>query len=344
MQRAEAMAKKWNGDATPAEKLLLLFTTLLFGKRPFSLTELSSSSRLNASKATVLRLLRQLEQSGAGLLIKEKRGRESFYSLERQGRPDLAPNPEGIAQLALCRDLVFHLLPKNFQEETAQTLALLGSGREDASAASLARGRLDYTNFQEIFAALEQAIRKRVVCSIVYRAAGKIEAVKHLFAPMRILANREAVYIEGWLMDGPDKRRHDDPVRLALQRFQACELTGYTSEKLPMPPETGGELLGMMPGEAFTARIWFARDVADYIGERIWSAGQKLERLEDSSVILTVEMANYTEALAWVLGFGRKAVALEPDWFAREIRRELRAAALNYRKAREKTNGEESSK
>lgn len=113
------MAKKWDGDTTSSEKLLLLFATLLFNKRSFSIAELSSPSCLNASKATTLRLLRHLENSKIGILTREKRGRESYYRLEHGQTPGLAPNPEGVAQLAFCRDLVLHLLPENMRGETA---------------------------------------------------------------------------------------------------------------------------------------------------------------------------------------------------------------------------------
>ena len=58
------MGKKWDGDATPAEKLLSLFSMLLFNNRAYSLSELSGLDKLNMSKASVSRLVRQLEHSG----------------------------------------------------------------------------------------------------------------------------------------------------------------------------------------------------------------------------------------------------------------------------------------
>lgn len=334
------MAKKWDGDTTSSEKLLLLFATLLFNKRSFSLGELSSPSCLNASKATTLRLLRQLENSKIGMLLREKRGRESYYRLEHSQTSGLSINPDGVAQLALCRDLVFHLLPENMREETAQILARLGGRSETAqslTAVSLVKGQIDYAPFQGIFTALERAIRKRLVCRVAYLAAGRNEAREYLFAPLRLLASQESLYIEGWLLedDNPGKRKYSDPLRLALQRFQSCELTEFTSEKLPQLPQAQNNLLGMLEYEPFTATVWFAPEAAQYVAERRWSKDQRLERKEDGSVVLTVWMANFHEALAWVLSFGQKAVVRDPDWFAREVRRELREASRNYRKPRQ---------
>lgn len=340
------MAKKWDGDVTPSEKLLLLFTILLFNRRAFSLSELSSPAYLNASKPTVSRLLRQLEHSGAGILIQEKRGRESYFRLEHKQAPGLAVDTEGIAMLALCRDLAFPLLPEHIRTETAHTLALLGGRSAEAQtldAASLVKGRVDYAPFQKIFSIIEGAIRKKVVCSISYLASSNAEARQHLFAPLRLLCSQESIYIEGWLLEqgNPCKRKYDDPLRLALQRFQACEQTEISSAQLPSLPQISNETLGLMDYDPFTARIWFAPEAANYIAERSWSKGQTLERGEDGSVVLTVRMANYAEALSWVLGFGKKAVVMEPAWFAREVRGELRAAARNYKKKiAEGLNGE----
>lgn len=331
------MAKKWDSDATSSEKMLLLFATLLFNKRPFSLSELSSPACLNASKATTLRLLNRLENTKFGILKREKRGRESWYSLEHNQVSAIMPNPEGIAQLALCRDLVFHLLPDKMRDETAQTIAALSGRTTNVTplpAVSLVKGQIDYAPFKNTFSMLERAIREKIVCRIIYRAPGNAKARVHIFAPLRLLASQECLYIEGWLLkeDNPDKRKHTDPVRLALQRFQACELTEYSSSRLPSLPLVQTDLLGIMEYEPFTAKIWFAASAASFVEERIWSREQKLQKQQDGSVILTVLMANYNEALSWVLGFGKKAIVQEPQWFAKEVRRELREATRNYQK------------
>lgn len=214
------MASKWNGDATSAEKLLLLFVTMLFNPRSFSLGELSSS--LNASKTTVLRLLRQLESSGAGVVIREKRGRELWCRLKRGDAPACAVNPDEIARLALCREFALPLLPENLRGETAMTLAKLGAPSVGpAIAGSFAKGWIDYGPFEEIFSTLEKAARERLVCRISYMAAGKDAPREHFFTPQRFLASHEAIYVQGWLLqdENPERIKYGDPLRLPLQRF-----------------------------------------------------------------------------------------------------------------------------
>lgn len=340
------MAKKWNSDATSSEKLLLLFATLLFNDRAFSLAELSSSERLNASKATVLRLLRQLESAKIGVIIREKRGRESFYRLEHNSPPAFSLNPEALSQLALCRDLILHLLPENLRDNTAMALARLGSLTKTIPclpAASLVRGRIDYDPFQGILSDLEKAIREKMVCKIVYRAAQKQEERTHLFAPKRLLAYHETIYAEGWLLDDetPAQRKYDDPLRLALQRFKSCELTGISSGDFPELPALQDNSFGFFVEEPFMAKIRFSGDIAYYIMERTWSRNQLIEKHQDDSVTLTLEIANFREGLSWVLGFGENAVVMEPDWFVKEVRRALRHAARNYRRQNEAAETEQ---
>lgn len=341
MLRVLPMAKKWDSDATPSEKLLLLFVLLLFNNRPFSLSELSSTW-LNASKATVLRLLGQLESAKIGVLKREKRGRESYYSLDHDRPPDFSLNREAIDQLSLCRDFILYLLPKKMQHDTAMTIgrlaALAGNGgRHEAGSVggSLTKGRIDYSPFQEIFSTLENAVKNELVCNVAYLASRNSEPREYLFAPKRLTAYRETIYAEGWLLtsDNPPRMKYDDHLRLALQRFRACALTAYSSAGLPAIPQQKNELLGIVEDEPFMARIWFSGEVASYVAERIWSGSQQVEKAEGGSVILTLHIANFLEGLSWVLGFGDNAIVREPEWFVREVRRTLRRAARNYRRA-----------
>ena len=72
------MPKKLDPDARPSEKLLKLFSTMLFSDRAFSLVELASI--LGCSKPTVLRLITNIDA-------------------------------DGIDRLLLCRDFLLHLQP-----------------------------------------------------------------------------------------------------------------------------------------------------------------------------------------------------------------------------------------
>ena len=326
------MGRKWDGDATPAEKLLSLFSLLFFNDRAFSLTELSAPDKMNMSKPSVSRMIERLERSGIGNIRREQRGREAYFRMERPARlPAVCLNAEALGQLALCRELLANLLPAAMQREIQSGLGQMAALAPKGSAgllsgigAGIAKGRIDYAPFREIIHALTQAIREKKACLVRYRAAGSGEEKEYAFAPKRLLAFHEGLYADGWHVTvtagGSVEQRFGDATRLAVQRMRSCVLTGHSAASLPDPPMPGGASFGFVEEEPFDAVIRFAPSAADYAAERKWSAGQAMERCEDGSLILRAAMGNEFECLSWVLGFGESAEILEPDWLRKDMK------------------------
>lgn len=65
-----------------------------------------------------------------------------------------------------------------------------------------------------------------------------------------------------------------------------------------------------------------------YVGERIWSEGQRMERTPDGSLILSLKASSRAEIVSWVLSFGTNAELLEPA----DLREELRNISRNLSK------------
>ena len=334
------MPSKWDRDATPAGKAVALFTMLLFNNRAFSLTELSSPDRLNVSKPTVLRLIKQLEQACVGNIRRELRGREAWYRLERPARvPDVSLNAEGLSQLALCREFLASLLPGAMQREIQASLdhmaAFLPRGEREfhgGVGAAVSKGRIDYTPFQGTIAILMQAIREARVCLVQYRAALGGKTKEYDFAPKRLLACRESLYAEGWIVTpkGTAEALYDDPCKLAVHRFQDCVLTVRSSKDVPDIPPPSTEAFGVMEDEPFAVAVRFDASAAVYVAERQWSDRQRVEEHGDGSITLHAQMFNGDECIAWVLGFGDAAEVLEPAWLRREIKQTIGRMKARY--------------
>ena len=264
------MAKKWDSDATPAGKALALFTMLLFNNRAFSLTELTGQDRLNVSKASVARLIKQLERARVGNIQREQRGREAFFRLERPARiPAISLDAEGLAQLALCRDFLVGLLPeamhKDIQGSLNQMAAFLPRDSRTLPSglgAAISKGRIDYTPFQDMIATLIRAIHENRVCAVRYRAALGGKEKEYDFAPKRLLAYHESLYAEGWHVSekGAVEVLYDDTSRLAVHRLKECVLTRRSSENVPDIPPPGTEALGVT--------VRFDASAATYVAER----------------------------------------------------------------------------
>lgn len=335
------MGKKWNQDAKPAEKLLALYTILLFG-RAVSLTELSTE--LNCAKQTVSRLITQLEASRYGKVIRLKKGHQVFYQLDGPERlPKFSLNAEGLRQLALCRDFAAHLLPENMRQNVEATLkqaaAFLSDSEKEKgnnlhpTGYAIVKGRINYTDFQEQLNALWQAIQASRVCDILYQPSFYKEASRFEYAPKGLIIYNNTYYIRGWIVTekGTAHNVSDTPHTLALHRCKEVILTKRTSAHLPEPPNEHPGAFGFIDNVPFEASIHFHKDAATYIAEREWSEEQKVEIQEDGSVILSVVVRSLDEFIAWILTFGDKSEVIKPDWLRKEVAEKIFRLSNNYR-------------
>ena len=319
------MGKKWS-DAKPAEKLLGLYTILLVATRQYSHTELSEM--LCCSKAALTRLLAQLEGSHFGKVQRSSRGREAVNQVEKPPRlPTVCLNAEGLAQLALCRELLTNLLPETMHKEMEislrQAVAFLPQGSQqpqDHIGTSLSKGRIDYKPFQTTLGIVLQAIRENKVCAITYKGAALAEQKSFDFAPKLMIGFRESLLVQGFIVKdkGTAMPVYEKPTTLALHRIKACTATRREA-CVPDIPEPDNATFGIMEGDPFTAVVRFAPTAATYVAERQWSAQQTIEFHDDGSLTLHVQGQSVPEFLSWVLSFGKAAEVLSPEWLRNEV-------------------------
>jgi predicted DNA-binding transcriptional regulator YafY len=332
------MGKKKNPDASPGEKLLALYCTLLYSRREMSLSELAAS--LTCSKQTIGRLINKLESSSYGKVVRRLRGREAYYALARPEKnlPQLPLDAEGLAQLVLCRDFMVHLLPKDMRRTITRTLNLTaaylpeGQGIPPEIGLGLAKGAIDYTPHQDKLQALRKAISDGRLCAVSYQADRSRPARSYDFAPKKLLAYQGSLRVLGWIVDGrtPARAKHEDPSLLFVQRFSKVMPLKKSGRHLPDPPAEEGTF-GLMADEVFKARVCFKGEATTYVEERTWSAEQSFKRRPDGSLVLTFKARSRLEVLSWVLSFGARAEILAPGWLRAEMVRAVRALSLAYK-------------
>jgi predicted DNA-binding transcriptional regulator YafY len=333
------MPQKWNIDATPSEKMLALYTMLLFSGREASLTELSRS--LNCSKQVIMRLIDQLEASRFGKLLRSKRGREAVYQLDRpKTLPKISLNAEGFYQLALCRDFMLHLLPESMRKKVETTLQQAsafiseddGNDLVDSLGQAFVKGRIDYTPFQMMLQSLIQATRERKTCMVRYKSALHKEEREFEYAPKRLIVFHDAFYITGWdITDkGIVRAAHETPTILALHRLKEVTLTRRSCKLLPEPLEEGQNAFGFISGETFSACIRFNKSAATYVAEREWSAGQQIFLYEGGDIALTLTSRSPAELVSWILSFGDAAQVISPKWLRKEVSSKVHLLSAYY--------------
>lgn len=320
-EEGKSMGRTWNRDMTPSERLLALYSMLLFSGRTVSLTELSRE--LACSKQTVRRLVDQLEASPFGRILRSMHGREVMYRMERPATlPKISLDPEGLQQLALCRAFLCHLLPETMQRTMEAALQqasaylpageMLGDAEEIGRA--LAKGPIDYAPFQQDLQTLIDAIGRRRVCVVTYRAVSGAGEKRHFFAPQKLLAYHESLYVHGWMVSekGRAEPLYDSPTNLALHRMTSVRMTRRSCEGVGREEDDTEGCFGLMGCRPFTVRVRFAASSAADASERRWSRDQKLTRHRDGSVTLTMTARSEAEVVAWVLSFADTAELLAP--------------------------------
>lgn len=332
------MSEKWS-DSRPAEKLLALYTTLLVSPEPMSLTLLSK--KLDCSKQTVSRLVDQLESSKFGKVIKDRLGKQIIYSLEKPRRqPVVSLNADGLTQLALCREFLLRLLPPSMsrQMETSlrQASAYLPDNSDfmsDGIGASFVKGRIDYRPYENFIKTIMKAITGKKICSVGYRTKRHREEKNYDFAPTRLIAFHESIFVYGYIVaeTGPVRPLYENPNLLALHRFTKCAPTRRKIDKIPDDLPGQSSFLGIMSGDPFDIAIKFGPDSATYAAERQWSLDQTIENLPDGSIILRVRAVNTFECLSWLLSFGDSAEVLEPAWFRQQVEEKIESMLGKYK-------------
>ncbi|MDR2605140.1 MAG: WYL domain-containing protein [Desulfovibrio sp.] len=331
-------------EAKPAEKLLALYTLLLFnGGRQFSLKELAR--RPDCSKQAVLRLVDQLETAEYGKIVYAKLGREAFYSIERPRRlPQISLTAEGIYQLALCRNLILHLLPQYLRRQTEKTLRETAAFADEevspdniVTSRAYTKGSIDYSPFQAQLKIFMRALHHRQVCRVVYQKSLCAEPRGFCFAPKRLIAYHETFFLLGWEVTdkGLPRAKYDNPLSLYLHRCREVEIEQRRAEHLPLPDsrqnEDDADLFGIMRGEPFIVRASFSAEAATYVHERRWSRNQTAQVHEDGSVTLEFEAQSEPEVISRLQGFGIRATVEEPAWLRKEIGAQAAELAEKYR-------------
>jgi len=248
-------------------------------------------------------------------------------------------SPREIQLLGMCKELVFHLLPKGISEEVEsalnKTTTLLPNmaNRADAFEAIYnvsVKGAIDYTPYQEIIENVLQAIRDKSICEIIYQSPHRSELKSHCFAPMKIISYHESLYAEGVSITNSLNPEILRETTFSIHRINKVIISNTKHCFKPSKDDQRKVYFGFMEGEHFLASIRFTPQVASYIKERKWSDYQNIKEYKDGSILLKFMVQSKPKLIAWVLSFGKEAKILNPNHIKKRIIDELRLAEILY--------------
>ena len=334
------MPEKLSPYKSYGEKLISLFARLMFSEQSHSLTNLSKM--LKCSKQTVLRLVSDIQRSYGVDIEESMQGNKRYYRLKK---PKSIPPAINLTEmemnvLRMCKAFSEHLLGKELFKEATRALeksqALLPKDKTLLSHpfASFSPGSIDYTPYQESIRMLLEAMEKKRICKINYRAIMSEKLKTFYIKPLKIFSHHDTIYLHAGMARKPGKTYKEpdfDPL-LAMHRIKKVELT---ERMFKFPPKYDFEKIfnqdfGIIKEDSFKAEVEFTGWSARYIAERIWSPDQKIIKKADGKIRLIFSASSEYELTGWALSFADEARVVKPKWLVEKVSQTIKRMEKLY--------------
>lgn len=317
-------------------RLVELHRLLVANRGVLSGTELQS--RLQCSRATVMRLLNELRDVTRDPIPYDRdRGGYCYQEPEkhRSGLPSLWFSPSELYALLVIRHQLREMQPGFLSE----ALAPLGQRLSEllrcdgVSAEEIARRihLISHSRRSRIsaccFPQCAEAVLHRRRLAIRYHSRISNLTTEREISPYRLVAYRENWYLDAWCH-----------VRHGLRRFAVDRVEAARVLDIHAMPTGECDLddtidpgYGIFSGPANTkAVLRFSVERARWVADEIWHVRQHGHFLPDGRYELTVPYGEPAELIMEILKYGPDVEVIAPDELKRSVAARLRAALQRY--------------
>jgi predicted DNA-binding transcriptional regulator YafY len=302
---------------------------------PYSVKELAD--QLGTSKATIERDLATLERDFA--LIEEQVGKQKKAYRVTSTVKELESLKFGITELlaiyaahAALVGIAGTPIHDDLAAVVTKIRGLLSKHHNGGLEALVRvftphpRGTVDYGTQHEAIDDLVDAIARRRVCLLDYRAAGKEAERSHRARPLKLVWHRSALYLLACLGD------HDRITHLAVQRIRG--LTKSEEEFAAPRVDADAHLakaFGIFVGDAEEdVEVIFDAEIAWKLEERTYHPDERKERLPDGRLVYRIRSSAQWEVIPWVQTFGPFAELVAPSGWRDALKSNLGAMQAKY--------------
>jgi predicted DNA-binding transcriptional regulator YafY len=325
MARGDQLARQWK-----------IIQSLISSRQGKSVSDMAQA--LHCHRRTVYRDLEALQAAGFPVYTDRVGGRNHWSLLDtaKNNIPIPFSLPELMAlyfsrgMMKVLKDTVFYDSLESLFDKIKTTLPgeyIQYLGQIENSLEVSAKPYKHYGRILETIERVSQAAINKKQIEITYYTMSRKSQTRRKIAPYKI-----------WFFDGTfyliaNCGLREDIRIFALDRIKELEIT---DESFETPEDFNIDefmrsSFGVFHGDPVRVRIWFAADIAEYIGEKIWHNSQRLEPQKDGSIIFEAEVAGTEEIKYWVLKWGAKARVLAPDSLSEETQKEVEAMLANYK-------------
>ncbi len=185
----------------------------------------------------------------------------------------------------------------------------------------------DHSRHREIVRTVQWALVKRKQLAGTYRSPYEAQDVKVQLHPYRLCLVKAAWYVIGQPADEPSPRTY------RVARFKTLRVTDSNAQ---VPADFDlkayfGNAWAVYRGEqSYDVEIVFTKEAAATATEVVWHHTQKARRHKDGRVTLTFQVDGLNEIVRWVLGWGNRAVVVQPVELKNLIVDQFRSALQLY--------------
>jgi proteasome accessory factor B len=188
-------------------------------------------------------------------------------------------------------------------------------------------GASDYSQKAELIDQLMRGIEDAKATHIVYRSLQSTEPVTYEVCPLGLAFHNGSLYLVA------DSRDHGELRHFKVDRIDEAEVGPFPFER-PADFNVAEHLansFGIFHGAGHvTVKVKFLPAVARYVKESHWHDSQQLSPQKDGSLLAEFQLSSIEEIKHWLLGFGGKAIVLEPLELRQEIAAELHEMLAVY--------------
>ena len=180
----------------------------------------------------------------------------------------------------------------------------------------------DTIHFNDLLKAIEQRRHVRMT----YYTMSRDEETERVIEPYHLYHYDGLWYVYGHC------HFRDENRDFAINRIRA--LTVQPTTFIPPSQDAIRRQLGLrfanITDEPVTISIWFDKEAARRIRERIWHASQQIEVADDGSCVLTMTVTGLETVTRWTLSYGPHAKPLSPKRFVNKVQKAVKAMAIAH--------------
>jgi predicted DNA-binding transcriptional regulator YafY len=301
------------------------------------------ADELECNRRTIYRDLDALMFAGFPITSERRDGRVFYRVIDGWKLGDAPFTPDELLALGFSEDLLRSLEGTVFHDSIQSALGKIRASLGPELAGFLARLResfrvlpgphKNYADLADVIRALNEAVLARRTVRLKYTTARTGKTRAREFDPYRVWYRNGGLYAIGHDHESGELRT------FAVDRIRAPELT---SRRFTIPDDFDFEAraasaFGVVTSPPERVQIRFAPRRALYVREHDWHPSQKLERLPDGGVLLTMDVGSGDELASWVLSFGADAEVVEPESLREQVAAELARAGNRYEPRRSRS-------